>query len=255
LALSEESDRQPVFNIPGVVVTLALVMVGVHLLRSVLSPQVDLWILELFAFVPDRFAAGGTDSAYLGGFPAEIWSFVTYAFLHADAMHLIVNTPMFAAFGAVVARRFGTIRFLVFAVLTAAGAAAAHMWSHLDDVQPVIGASGIVSGLMGAVVRFGFVRGGPMSAPDPRDERAGDVNRSATVPAATFRQLLTEPRAIFFVLAFFLMNLLLVFGAEAFAGPGASIAWEAHIGGFLTGLLVFSLFDPVGTEAPREHPE
>ena len=80
---------------------------------------------------------------------AEVWTFVTYALLHADWTHLTVNSVWLLAFGSAVAWRFGTARFLGFFAMTAAAGAAAHLVLHIGEPLPLVGASAALSGLHG----------------------------------------------------------------------------------------------------------
>lgn len=86
--------------------------------------------------------------------------FVTYAFLHGSWMHILSNAIWMLAFGAPVARRFGTARFLVLGGVSAVCAALVHLAFHWGEPVPMIGASGAVSGFMGAAIRFAFTPGG-----------------------------------------------------------------------------------------------
>ena len=69
------------------------------------------------------------------GWGPKIWTFVTYAFLHADLNHLIFNLVWLLAFGPPIARRFGAVRFLVFCRATAAAGALAHLVTHLGRAR------------------------------------------------------------------------------------------------------------------------
>ena len=92
---------------------------------------------------------------------------------------------------------------------------------------------------MGAAVRFAFEPGGPL------DMRRRDRIPANEIPAAPLLVTLRNPRAVAFLAVWFGFNLLFGLGSVPFIGDGQSIAWEAHVGGFLTGLLLFSAFDPV----------
>ena len=92
------------------------------------SEQQDVEFLLTFAFIPARYDAslvlGG---ALPGGFGAEMWTFVTYALIHADWTHFGVNAIWLLPFGSAVARRFGAARFLAFFAVTAAAGAGLHL--------------------------------------------------------------------------------------------------------------------------------
>jgi membrane associated rhomboid family serine protease len=239
-------SSEPIFNIPAVIVATLAVFAGIHALRYfVLSLEQDLEFLLLFAFIPARY-----DTALLleggmpGGFGAQVWTFVSYALIHADIAHLGMNSLWFLPFGSAVARRFGVARFLLFFAATAAAGAGVHLIAHPGEVFPVIGASAVVSGLMAAAIRFAFQPRGPIALWQQRDERAYHI------PALPLVSALRDPRILVFLIVWFGLNLLFGLGSPPLVGAGQSIAWEAHIGGFLAGLLFFSLFDPV-PRAPR----
>jgi membrane associated rhomboid family serine protease len=236
----EARRREPVFNLPPVVTVLVGLLIAIHVLRQFVSQENDLRILLWTAFFPARYGHVPVLNGLLpGGLPADIWTFVTYAMLHGDALHLGVNLIWFLAFGSAVAWRFGTVRFLAFLAVTAAAGAATHLWTHYGDVAPLVGASGAISGAMAAAVRFAFEAGGPLSA----FRNAGP--EAFRVPASPLLQSLRNTQVLVFLGVWFLLNLL--FGATSAMTNLAegSVAWQAHIGGFVAGLLLFPLFDPI----------
>src|SRR5262245_26535435 len=152
------------FNVPGVVLALVALLTIIHLILAfTLSVQQTNEILALFAFSPLRYVGIVLPGAILPNWwGPQIWTFVTYAFIHADLNHLIFNLLWLLAFGAPVARRFGTWRFLAFCAATAAAGALAHLITHWGELAPVIGASAAVSGTMAGAMRFVFQRRGPL---------------------------------------------------------------------------------------------
>jgi len=172
-----------------------------------------------------------------GGLGADIWTFVTYSFLHANWMHFGVNAIWFLPFGSAVARRFGTLRFLGFFAVTAAAGAALHLATHSGEQYPMIGASAAISGTMAAAMRFAFQRGGPLGI-----LRSGDDD-AYRVPALPLSGVLRDSRVLLFLVVWFGVNI--VFGVGTFPSltGGESVAWQAHIGGFFAGLLLFAWFD------------
>jgi membrane associated rhomboid family serine protease len=230
-------------------------LVLAHLLRVyALSPDENQLLVWQAAFVPARFALGNLELAgWQHGF--WFWTFVSYAFIHADFVHLGFNGVWLLAFGSAVARRFGAVRFLVLFALSAVAGAMAHLLAHFGDLQPLVGASASISGTMGAAARFAFQSGGPL---DPWRTAEGD--HGYRLPAASLLQALRDPRVLAFLGAWFGLNLLFGLGSLPFLGEDQSIAWEAHVGGFLTGLLLFVWFDPIsagtdlnGKKAPTVH--
>jgi membrane associated rhomboid family serine protease len=90
---------------------------------------------------------------------------------------------------------------------------------------------------MAAAVRFIFQTDGPLGF------FSGDAYRR---PAAPLTTALRDPRVIAFLVIWFGLNLLFGVGSITIGNEQQSVAWEAHIGGFLAGLLLFPLFDPIG---------
>jgi membrane associated rhomboid family serine protease len=231
--------REPVFNIPSVVIAVLAVLIIIHAVRTLLlTEQQDVEFLLSFAFIPARYDSTFVLDGALPGGGADAWTFVTYALIHADWVHLGVNAVWFLPFGSAVARRFGALRFLALFVVTAAAGAALHLVTHAGEQFPMIGASAAISGTMAAAMRFSFQRGGPLRL-------IGRADASAyRVPAIPLRGVLSDARVMVFLAVWFGINILFGVGSLPIAGGDQAVAWEAHIGGFLAGLLLFSWFDP-----------
>src|SRR4051794_16004152 len=178
-----QRTREPIFNVPSVVVATLAALALVHLVRTVLlSPAQDFSVLLAFAFIPARYEASAVGAMLPGGVAADVWTFVTYALLHGSWMHVAVNAVWLLPFGTAVARRFGAVRFILFFVVTAAAAALTHLATHAGEMLPMVGASGSISGMMAAAVRFVFQRGGPLTL---WREHADDAYRMPASPLAT----------------------------------------------------------------------
>jgi membrane associated rhomboid family serine protease len=239
-----EPSREPILNVPTVVVVLLALLGLIHAVRElVLSPADDRMLLLTFAFIPARYDPSMLIGGLLpGGFGAQIWTFFTYALIHADMMHLGFNAVWLLAFGTPVARRFGIVRFIAFFAVTAAAGALVHLAMHAGERVIMVGASAAISGMMGAATRFAFQPGGSL---DFWRARGIDPDH---IPAASLTEALRNPRVLAFVGVWFAINLLFGIGSLSMAGFGQNIAWEAHVGGFAAGLLLFSLFDPVAPQ-------
>ena len=233
---------EPIFNVPPVVLATIAALLIVHAVRTViLTGAEDEWVLLTFAFIPARygFAAEALDSLP-GGFGADLWSFFSYAFLHADWLHIGLNLAWLLPFGTALARRFGAWRYTAFMLVVAAAGAFAHLITHLGAMVPMIGASAAISGAMAAALRFVFQSGGPLGA------WRGEANSEAyRVPASSLAVTLRDRRFLFFLVAWMGLNLLVGLGTVSIGEEGQEIAWQAHIGGFVAGLLLFNVFDPV----------
>jgi membrane associated rhomboid family serine protease len=254
--------REPVFNIPSVVLVLLAVMAVVQVWREFLPEADDIDLIARFAFVPGRFTfvfdhagvvervsrwaasanaevrrQGVVAGFFIGDGFSKPWTLLTYAFLHGNWAHLGLNSVWMLAFGTPVARRFGSARFLAFMAVTAVAGAVAHWLCFPFGFSPVIGASAAVSGLMGAALRFMF----------HRSQRGSDPEAASSL---TLYEVFRDRRTLSFLAVWFVTNGLFGVGSEAFGITDAPVAWQAHVGGFVAGLFLFPLFDPPWHQAP-----
>jgi len=221
-------QREPAFNLPSGLLAILGFLVAVHAVRTYLLPvEYDDLVIFEFAFLPARYVHSLAEQGL-----AWLWSPVTYSFLHGSWEHLVFNGFWMVAFGAPVVRRIGMVRLAVFWCLSAVAAVALHMVFHWGEMAVVIGASGVVAGLMGAAARFVFSPSGRIS------RQFAHLNRRLPIGEA-----LSNRSVVVFASVWFVTNILIGLGMFAFGGA-TSIAWEAHIGGFLFGFLLFGLFDP-----------
>jgi len=234
------AKREPALNVPPVVVAVLALLALVHAVRTLAFDRgQDIEFLLAFAFIPARYDPSLLPGGALpGGTGAEIWSFVTYALVHADWTHFLVNAIWFLPFGSALARRFGNARLLAFLAVTAAAGALAHLVTHAGQQSPMIGASAAISGTMAAAMRFAFQRGGPLNF----YRTGGDADYR--VPAVPLMAALREPSVVAFLAVWFGINLLFGLGSLPIAGENNVVAWQAHIGGFVAGLVLFAWFDP-----------
>ena len=238
LELPQDTPREPVITLPAALTAYVLLLAVVHL-RVLLPPELENWTIEVFGFIPKRYDSTLLAITFPGGAGAKVWTFVTYSLLHANLTHLGFNVLWLLPFGSALARRFGAFRFFLFMAVTAAAGALAHLITHEHAVAPMIGASASVSGAMAAAARFAFVRGSFLSF------SRGNADAAARVPALSLMRALRNPRVLAFLAIWFGVNLVFGVGSIAIGADGASVAWQAHIGGFFAGLVLFSLFDPV----------
>ncbi len=229
---------------------LIAILCLIHAVRVLLlSPAVDEDVVWMFGFVPARYDASVMAGEFPGGSAASIWSFLTYSLLHADITHIAFNLLWMLPFGSAVARRFGPTRFFIFLGVSAVAGALAHLVTHQHEIAPMIGASAAVSGVMAAAIRFAFQHGSFLSLGN------GGAEAASRVPALPLSKALRNGRVLAFLGVWFGFNLLTGLGAIAIGTQVQSIAWQAHIGGFAAGLLLFSLFDPIPQAQPRSGDE
>jgi membrane associated rhomboid family serine protease len=237
--LPTEARREPILTLPGALTAYVLLLAVIHAVRMLLPFDIDDDVIQMFGFIPKRYDSTLLAINFPGGAGAKVWSFVTYSLLHANLSHIGFNVLWLLPFGSALARRFGAIRFFVFMAVTAVAGALAHLVTHEHAVAPMIGASASVSGTMAAAIRFAFVQGSFLSF------SRGDADAAARVPALSLMRALHNGRVLGFLAVWFGVNIIFGVGSIAIGADGASVAWQAHIGGFFAGLLLFSLFDPV----------
>ncbi|MBB4953376.1 membrane associated rhomboid family serine protease [Agrobacterium vitis] len=229
-AANHTPKREPVFNLPGGVLLALFLLVLIYALTSwIVSPELSYWISLEFGFSPIRYITPLSEQD-----PAWIWTPFTYSLLHGSVEHLAFNGLWLAAFGTPVWRRIGATRFVIFWLVTSAAAAFAHAALNWGSEDLLIGASGVISALMGAACRFAFGTG-----------RAGFSfgDDDAWVPRLSVASALSQRTVLVFILMFMAGNLVIAFGIPLVGDPGAAIAWDAHIGGFVMGFFGFALFD------------
>ncbi len=267
-----EPRPEPIFNIPRGLLLVMAVLIGIHGLRQVIPQDWDDAILLRLAFEPGTITyaldparvtraiqvlggegATGLQQAQwarfvLQDYGLQPWTVLTYGLLHASWAHVGLNLLWLLAFGAPVARRLGTPRLMLFLCGGTLAGAVAHYLTHRLDMQPVIGASAAVSACMGAALRFVFQPRLPVSSiiglSDPMREAV------ARQPLLSLGAMLRDRRAATFLVAWFVTNLLFGIGAISAGLTGGAVAWQAHIGGFLFGLLMLPLLDRPTLPAP-----
>lgn len=197
----ESRQNEPLINLPPVTKALVLTILAVHAAtRLFFDPPSLYWIYAHFGFVPGSFTGREAFDA------ATVISPLSYMFLHGGWAHVIINATMIMAFGTGVERWIGGRKMLLFFILCGIVSAFIHFTLNPFSTDPVIGASGGISGLFAATL----------------------ILMQKNAPAATGRRNL-----ISFIVLWIVISVL--FGL--FGGPGGeSIAWAAHIGGFLAGL-------------------
>jgi len=222
-------QHQPIFNVPRIILIFIGLFCIINIYKEYLAgDEAKLQLLLEYAFIAQKY----NEAVHVGySYYSLYWSPITYAFLHADWLHLGMNSLWLLAFGGVVTLRIGWLRFVLLFCLGAIGGALLFYLTHDGAVAIVIGASGSVSALMGAAARFAFPRSGGFS------------RNTYMLPRQSLAQTFQNRSAATFIIIFVLINL--AFGAGFILGleDSTSIAWQAHIGGLLVGLLAFDILD------------
>jgi membrane associated rhomboid family serine protease len=163
--------------------------------------------------------AGALAQGSSAGSPAALVTRVSSLFLHAGWLHLAINLVYLAFFGAAVEHRLGPTRYLVLYLTSGVVGGLAVLLAQPDSQTPAIGASGAIAGLIAAHL---FLFPG--------------ATLGTLVPMLFFHVVENVPALLLLLL--WLLAQLLSGVASITATTGAGVAWWAHAGGFLMGLVL-----------------
>lgn len=197
---------EPMINLPPVTkLMIGLIIVPYLITGVLLSPPQEYAVMVHFGFIP---------AAYTGEFTgwSAFTSPFTYMFIHASWLHVGINTAMLVAFGAGLERWMGGKRMFIFFYICSIAAAIFHFIISPANSGIMVGASGGVSGMFGAVMIM--------------------LQSQNRMPLGKYG---LWPFAIFWIMISFIFGML---GSP----DGGNIAWTAHVGGFLFGLLMTKPF-------------
>ena len=198
------------------IVNLTLILANV--LAFLYEIRLDEPILESFLIT-----WGLTPSRFLSD-PSSGWlNILTSMFLHGGWFHIVNNMWVLFIFGDNIEARMGGFRYLVFYLLSGAAAGLLQTYILPASTRPMIGASGAVAGVLGAYLIL-----------YPRSRIA------SLVPILFIFTLIEIPAFVFLLFWFFSQLYSGLFAIEG--GGGSGIAWWAHVGGFLFGVLMVSFF-------------
>ncbi|CUS98546.1 rhomboid family intramembrane serine protease [Candidatus Kryptobacter tengchongensis] len=215
-------DTIPSQRYPIVTVTLIILNVFTFLFELSLGEDLS-GFFDLFGVVPATYFELKESGA---PFWLIYYPFLTSMFLHGGWMHLIGNMIYLWVFGDNVEDRMGHLRFFVFYILCGVFASFAHVYTNPHSEVPAVGASGAISGVLGAYF---------LLFPHSRV--------ITLIPIFFFFDLIEVSAFVFlglwFLIQFF--NGVASLGAATYATSGG-VAWWAHIGGFVAGFLLSFAF-------------
>ena len=206
------SDDQPTRRFP--IITIALIA------------------LNAFVFIGWQLRIGMEEALHIGAFvpamltqhePGATTRLITSLFMHGGWMHLIGNMWFLWIFGDNVEDACGPVRFLTFYLLCGVAATLAHAWPVPDSTMPLVGASGAISGVLGAYL---------LKHPHARVR--------TLIPLGFFSRIVDLPAWVFLLIW---MGLQVLLQAGARAGHGGGVAYLAHIGGFVAGMGLIVFFE------------
>ena len=238
--LQSHPPRQPIFRAPAVVLWLIAALTALHAARTWLPPARAQDLAIEYGLEPARYSRAFLESRMAD--PGTVWDrvvpFVSYMGLHNDWTHLAINCFFLLAFGPVVARRFGATLFLLFFILCGIAGGLTYLMFAWGSEVAVIGASGAISGLMAAALRML-----PSQTP-------------WAVPGTTPLAPIFSRQMLIFTGSLIAINVLMGVGGLSIGGETGQVAWQAHLGGFVAGLMLSGPFDslrPRSVGAPLDH--
>jgi len=216
LAMFPLGDENPSHTWPIVTYSLLLLNIAIFL-WEIFTPFPMEYIFYIYGFVPARLDAmlqENTINLYV------IFTIFSSMFLHADLLHIIGNMVYLWTFGDNVEDVCGHLGFLTFYLVSGLGGCLAHYLSEPTSAIPSLGASGAISGILGAyLLLYPFAR-----------------IRVAVIGYFGFLRVIRIP-SLYMIGFWFLMQIFYVAIAET-----SGVAYWAHIGGFIVGLLTVKLF-------------
>jgi membrane associated rhomboid family serine protease len=212
-------DENPTTITPVVTVALIVLNVLVYLYQVSLGPADERFIAS-FAAVPAEWFRPGT----VVGDPVVPPSLtvLTSMFLHGGLMHLGGNMLYLWIFGNNIEDVMGHGRFILFYVLCGVAAMFGHAFTAPESTVPMIGASGAISGVLGAYLLL-----------------FPQVRVLVLIPLGFFTRMVYVPAVV--ALGFWIV-MQVINGIFSWGGLGGGVAWFAHIGGFAAGFALIKVF-------------
>ena len=211
-------DTTPTRNYPVVNTAIIGINVVVYLIQYLQGPEINRFIY-IYGLVPARYSIPRVAEYFTAS--QQVLSLLSFMFLHGSFWHLLGNMWCLYIFGDNVEDRLGPIRYALFYLLCGVASGLSHLILNLQSNVPTIGASGAIAGVMGAY----FIL-------HPRSKIL------TLIPIFFIPYFINIPAFIFLGLWFILQFI----NAAGSHGAAGGIAWWAHIGGFVFGMLFLKLF-------------
>ena len=193
---------------------MTLIIIGLNILCFLYEIAHPMYsrdqFIEQYALVPDQLRP---------------ITFITSMFLHGGWLHLIGNMWFLWVFGSHIEDRLGSAKFLIFYLLSGVASAAVQFGVNLGSPVPTLGASGAIAGVMGAFLIL-----------YPRV-------RVVTLLFIVIFVTTFELPAAFMLIYWFALQVVSGLGSLSSVSQAQGIAWFAHVGGFLAGILLVRVFE------------
>jgi membrane associated rhomboid family serine protease len=205
-------------NYPVVNNTIIGINVVLFLFQMSQGANLDRFVY-IYGLVPARYSMPQIASYFTTG--QQLLSWLSFMFLHGGFWHLLGNMWSLYIFGDNVEDRLGPFRYLVFYLLCGITSGLSHLLFNLHSNMPTIGASGAIAGVMGAYLIL-----------HPH-------SKILTLIPIIFIPWFIEIPAFFFLGFWFVLQFINAAGSHGNIG---GIAWWAHIGGFVFGIVLLKIF-------------
>ena len=222
-------DRNPSGTFPFVTIGIIVTNIFIFLYELTLASDLNV-LFKQYGVVP--YNVKHYDHAFDLSLVHTFFPFISSLFLHAGFVHLIGNMWFLWIFGDNIEDKLGHVKYLGFYILCGIIASSVHVLFNSQSVTPCIGASGAIAAVLGAyMVTF------------PR------ARVITVVPIFFFLQIIELPAIIvlgfWFIIQFF-------YGAVSVttSTSGSGVAWWAHIGGFVSGIILFYIIRILFTGSP-----
>ncbi len=221
-------DNKPTETFPFVTILIILANIAAFVYQLSLEPEIREELIMRAGAIP-REISNGVDSPPLLGYPVQL-TLISSMFLHGGFLHIMGNMLYLWIFGNNIEDRVGHLRFIFFYLICGIAAALIHIQGDPQSTVPMIGASGAISGILGAYLIL-FPKA-----------------RVLTLVTLGFFIRFVELPAIIFLGFWILLQFINVSSSSQ-----AGVAWLAHIGGFFAGLLLVPLFKKRTLAKHKDH--
>ncbi len=216
-------DENPSYSVPLITIGIVLLNAVIFLFQISLSPEVLMLLYQGAGAIPARFSSTFEPPMEAQFMPTWATAFSSM-FLHGGFLHLVGNMWFLWLFGDNVEDRIGKIRFVIFYLLCGVAALTVQVLTSPGSNVPIIGASGAIAGVLGAYLAL-----------YPR------AMIRTLVWLLFFVQVIRVP-AVLFLGIWFLLQFVQGVGGGITAAEGGGVAWFAHLGGFVAGVILIRPF-------------